>query len=189
MNTRSTLPLTAPQRDLLLNAAKRDDDAYEFPPEINRGAVRRSAAALMRQGLVREVRARAGMPLWRDDDDGRRLALVITKRGRNAVPPVAGQRSDAASAAPEARTGATGHQTEARPPREGSKIAAVITMLGTKTGASLTDLVDVTGWLPHTTRAALTGLRKHGHAITRSRQADGTAIYRISNGPDQTAGA
>jgi hypothetical protein len=188
MNTESTLSLTNPQRDLLLKAAGREDDAYEFPPAINRGAVRRSAAALMRQGLVREVRARAGMPLWRDDDDGRRLALVITKRGRNAVP-VAGQRNEAASATPEARTGATGHQTEARPPREGSKIAAVITMLGTKTGASLTDLVDATGWLPHTTRAALTGLRKSGHAITRSRQADGTTVYRIANRPDQTATA
>jgi hypothetical protein len=185
MNTRSTLPLTAPQRDLLLNAARRGDGAYECPPAVNRGAVRRSAAALMRQGLVREVRARAGMPLWRD---GRRLALVITKRGRNAVP-VAGQRNEAATATPKARTGDTGRQTQGRPPREGSKIAAVITMLGRKTGASLTDLVDATGWLPHTTRAALTGLRKHGHAITRTRQADGTAVYRITNPPDQTAGA
>jgi hypothetical protein len=189
MNTRSTLPLTAPQRDLLLNAARRGDGAYECPPAVNRRTVGKPAAALIRQGLVREVRARDGMPPWRDDDDGKRLALVITQRGRNAVRSLAGQRDEAATAAPEPTTGRSGHQSEARPPREGSKIAAVITMLGAKKGASLTDLVNATGWLPHTTRAALTGLRRHGHAITRTRQADGTAVYRITNPPDQTAGA
>jgi hypothetical protein len=32
-------------------------------------------------------------------------------------------------------------------------------------GATLDDLITATGWLPHTTRVALTGLRKTGLAI------------------------
>lgn len=32
-------------------------------------------------------------------------------------------------------------------------------------GATLEQMVAVTGWLPHTTRAALTGLRKSGYVI------------------------
>jgi hypothetical protein len=33
------------------------------------------------------------------------------------------------------------------------------------------------GWLPHTTRAALTGLKKKGHTVT-STKADGVRTYR-----------
>ena len=52
-------------------------------------------------------------------------------------------------------------------------------MLSKKGGATIDALIDATGWLPHTTRAALTGLRKRGFAVERSRE-DGTAsVYRI----------
>ena len=44
-------------------------------------------------------------------------------------------------------------------PRGGTKIAQVIELLRRRDGATLAELV-ATGWLPHTTRAALTGLRK-----------------------------
>jgi hypothetical protein len=47
-------------------------------------------------------------------------------------------------------------------PRPGSKQGQVIQMLSGPVGASLTALNEATGWLPHTTRAAWTGLRKRG---------------------------
>ncbi len=59
-----------------------------------------------------------------------------------------------------------------------SKIAAVTTLLGRAEGASLDELIAATGWLPHTMRAALTGLRKKGHSIERS-SVDGKSHYRI----------
>ena len=34
-----------------------------------------------------------------------------------------------------------------------------------KSGASLAVMIEATGWLPHTTRAALTRLRQKGYAI------------------------
>jgi hypothetical protein len=39
-------------------------------------------------------------------------------------------------------------------------------------------MVEATGWLPHTTRAALTGLRKKGHVLEKSKRDDATC-YRI----------
>ena len=41
-----------------------------------------------------------------------------------------------------------------------SKISLVLELLRHEEGAALAELVEATGWLPHTTRAALTGLRK-----------------------------
>ena len=41
-----------------------------------------------------------------------------------------------------------------------TKTATVVALLGSDGGATLAELIAATGWLPHTTRAALTGLRK-----------------------------
>ena len=42
------------------------------------------AAALIEKGLVREVRAKADMPIWRRDEKGHSFTLIITKLGRVA---------------------------------------------------------------------------------------------------------
>ena len=53
-------------------------------------------------------------------------------------------------------------------------------MLSSQKGVTLGALVNATGWLPHTTRAALTGLRKKGYAIERfRREGEGASAYRI----------
>ena len=44
-------------------------------------------------------------------------------------------------------------------------------------GATLDQMISAMGWLPHTTRAALTGLRKKGYAID-SDKVDGVRTYR-----------
>lgn len=44
-------------------------------------------------------------------------------------------------------------------------------------GATIAQMTETTGWLPHTVRAALTGLRKKGYAIDSDR-ADGVRTYR-----------
>jgi Protein of unknown function (DUF3489) len=67
--------------------------------------------------------------------------------------------------------------------RRETKQAQVIALLGRDSGASLGDLIAATGWLPHTTRAALTGLRHKGFVLDRDKRADGTTVYRISSAP------
>jgi hypothetical protein len=54
----------------------------------------------------------------------------------------------------------------------------VIVLLKRGEGATLPELISATGWLPHTTRSALTGLRKKGHSIERSKR-DEVTCYRI----------
>jgi hypothetical protein len=58
-----------------------------------------------------------------------------------------------------------------------SKTDRVLEMLRGEEGASLDELVAATGWLPHSARAALTGLRKKGHAIERRKVEDVTRYF------------
>ena len=51
-----------------------------------------------------------------------------------------------------------------------SKISQVLALLQRDEGATLDELVAITGWLPHTTRAALTGLKKKGHMIAKGKR-------------------
>ncbi len=56
------------------------------------------------------------------------------------------------------------------------------------TGATLDALIEATGWLPHTTRAALTGLRKRGFVIERELDDVRGTFYRIARNPATAQG-
>ena len=63
------------------------------------------------------------------------------------------------------------------PPRPTSKIAKVIALLERKQGATLVELTETTGWQPHSVRAALTGLRKQGYVLEKSKRQDVTCYH------------
>ena len=60
-----------------------------------------------------------------------------------------------------------------------TKQALVLGLLQRKQGASRAELVAATGWLPHTTRAALTRLRQGGHDLQKEKRDTGETAYRI----------
>lgn len=64
-------------------------------------------------------------------------------------------------------------------PKRETKADQVISLLKRKQGATLEEMAQATGWLPHTTRAAMTGLKKRGHAIERTK-VDGVSRYAIT---------
>lgn len=64
-------------------------------------------------------------------------------------------------------------------PARPSKTAGVLALLRRDEGATLDELVAATNWLPHTTRAALTVLRKKGYAIERGKRGD-TTCYSLA---------
>ena len=64
-------------------------------------------------------------------------------------------------------------------PKQESKTSLVLGMLQRTEGATIEQLVVATGWLPHTTRAALTGLKKKGHAVTSDKVDGQGRIYRV----------
>ena len=61
-----------------------------------------------------------------------------------------------------------------------TKIENILKQLSRPNGASIAQLQKTAGWQPHSIRAALTGLRKKGHAIERSRDAKGVTHYCIA---------
>jgi transcription initiation factor IIE alpha subunit len=63
-------------------------------------------------------------------------------------------------------------------PKQKTKSARVLDLMEREMGATLAELIEATGWQAHTIRAALTGLRKKGHAIER-RKRDGLTCYHI----------
>ncbi|MEO7247508.1 MAG: DUF3489 domain-containing protein [Novosphingobium sp.] len=63
-----------------------------------------------------------------------------------------------------------------------SKTSLVLDLLRRPEGASIEELVAATGWLPHTTRAALTGLKKKGHVLT-SEKVEDVRRYRVTGAP------
>lgn len=65
-----------------------------------------------------------------------------------------------------------------------SKASMLLELLGRECGATLDQMVAATGWQPHTTRAALTGFRKKGHAVT-SEKAGGVRVYRLAQAAAQ----
>jgi hypothetical protein len=182
-----SLKLTDVQRVVLSGAVQRDDGAAMLPERMTEKAAQKLAATLITKGLVREVRAKAEMPVWRRNEAGRALALIVTKLGREAIMGDGDrQKDDAAAAAPPPFASASAEPSQiaassqsGRTPRQGSKLAEVMALLGRKQGVAIEELISATGWLPHTTRAALTGLRQRGYAIERSRSEQGGSAYRI----------
>ena len=119
------------------------------------------------------------MPIWREDEKGKAYSLVITQAGRAAVGgDNAGEKtSTSKKGKSESLSSAC---VKAASPRDGTKQALIVDMLSQEQGTTLAALIDATGWLPHTTRAALTGLRKKGYAIERLSRAGGEpSAYRI----------
>jgi hypothetical protein len=194
--------LTDTQLIVLSTAAAREDGLAAAPARMNKAAAAKVGSSLVARKLMREVRAKPGMPVWREDEDGRGVSLMVTRAGRDAigVGDESAARSEAAQAQAKQKKSpakATADSKEpirtgmassvALSPRDGSKQALVIGMLSAKRGATIDALVDATGWLPHTTRAALTGLRKRGFAIERSRAEGETSVYRIVGSPPAAA--
>jgi DNA-binding MarR family transcriptional regulator len=64
-------------------------------------------------------------------------------------------------------------------PPASTKRAKLIAMLERPEGASVAEIGQRLGWLPHTVRAAITGLRQAGHTVTRSKDADDRSVYRL----------
>ncbi|MEY3622975.1 MAG: hypothetical protein RLZZ407_534 [Pseudomonadota bacterium] len=64
-----------------------------------------------------------------------------------------------------------------------SKPQQILDLLTRDCGTTLTELATLANWLPHSTRAYLTGLRKKGHVID-SDKVDGVRRYRLSSSPE-----
>jgi len=85
---------------LLSAASQRDDHCLVPPAGPNRGQSQRAVAKLLEAGLLKEIRAKAGAPIWRrDDETGQTYVLKLTATsGRRFVFPWGGLVSSTAIA-------------------------------------------------------------------------------------------
>ena len=183
--TSTSTVLTDTQRFVLSCAAQRHDGAATLPEGMTERAAQKLAAMLVEREFVQEIRAKPGMPVSRRSEEGRSRALIITQLGRAAIKVEDNRESadtDLAAQASASTDKAASAQSERSAPRQGSKLSIVIDLLARKRGAGIEELASAVGWLPHTTRAALTGLRKRGYAIERERSEKGGSVYRIVTG-------
>lgn len=118
--------------------------------------------------------AKTGHLVW----DTVNSQYVVTEAGRAAV-------ADTGRAAGESGD-AGGEVAPARPPRaprENSKQSQLIAALRSPDGATIDELKERFGWLPHTVRAAMTGLSKRGlTAKPTSEKVEGRGrVYRLED--------
>jgi len=192
-----TIHLTDLQLLILSKASQRDDHAIELPPNLKGSAASKVVKKLTDAGLVDEIAATPGLPVWRRDDAGQACALIITRSAFEALGIESDSDTDTSPAVPSTdKGGRQGRKkgtrarspskaevpTQTQPdasPRTGNKQALIITLLQRQQGATIDELMEATQWLPHTTRAALTGLRKKGYEVAKSKGEDSKTVYRI----------
>jgi len=172
------------QRVILAHAARRNDrHVLPLPASISDDERTRSQVAdLLKRKLVAEVEVGPRAPLWREEAD-QRLGLVVTAAGCAAIGidlnDVEAIQQSIEDASPPATALLVHTEHETATPRPASKRAAVIALLARPDGATLAELCDQTGWLAHSARAFLTGLRKRGHRVERTRS-EGVTRYAIT---------
>ncbi len=165
---------------LLGQAAAREDCLLLPPPPALRArgsALQKVLQTLLKAGLVVEVPVATEAQSWRSDDDGARIGLVIAAEGFRAIGLPVPVPAPAAPATPAAGQGAP---PAAEPAGRTTKQATLIALLSDDAGASVPTLAERLAWQNHTVRAALTGLRQKGHELARTKDADGTTVYRIT---------
>jgi hypothetical protein len=193
MNTPAKL--TDMQSSILSEASQRKDRCLIPPKTLKAAAMQKVAAKLLKAGLVREIKAKAGLEAWRrDDETGEAYVLKLTDAGLKAIAaderdsrstPDTDVSANANEAPPKAKIAANIAASALGPPtatapRQATKIGRVIELLQRAQGAKLDELIAATGWLPHTARAALTGLRHRGYEVRLERGENGRAsVYRV----------
>lgn len=145
--------------------------------------------------------AKRGDPVWRETSDGHGATLVLTGHAFEALGIAPDEEPEpeaprlaigadmgataattdhdatATDSAPTAPAGVKEHST-----REGAEQATLIAMLRAPEGATIQQIVDATGWQPHTVRGAMAGALKKKLGLTvTSEKIDGRGRVYVIN--------
>ena len=180
---------------VILSAALQRNDhcVLPLPERLKGGAAEKVVTSLIGKGLIEEVDANRGDPIWRETGFGHGVTLVLTATGIAALGVEPDEAAQAATVGEEAvpvpnspeeiqspPLGATEPHT--RKSREGTKQALMIERLRTSEGATIPEIVSITGWKSHTVRGAIAGAlkKKMGLTILSEKDESRGSIYRIA---------
>lgn len=185
--------LTDSQLVILTAAASRAGGSVLPLPSsltLNKGAVTLVLESLIRKGFVAKRVASLGDEIWRLDDDGERLTLIITDQGLAALGIDPAQDihiavENGSSSSPPL----TSISSDQAPPHSTTrsntltKRDLLIELLYRPEGANITEIATVTQWQSHSIRGAISGTlkKKLGLAITTEKIDGRGRIYRISH--------
>ncbi len=161
---------------IVLSGACAREDGLVFPvtADIKGGAVGNVLKSLLKRGLIEEITAADPDTVWRHDEDMGSITLRATPLAYSVL----GQSEETLSSeiAPSAPPATT---VQRRP----SKQAMLIEMLEAPDGATIAQIVEATGWLPHTVRGAISSaLKKKLGLNVLSEKVEGRGrVYKIKD--------
>lgn len=189
--------LSDTQAIILSAAAQREDrNVLPLPGSLRGGAAAKVVGALLSRGLIADTttdsqtKADAALNrIWRNDEDGRAIILHITDAGLAAIgieregdhsAPTGANEAPSAEAPQDAPAKAD-PAPMARTPRTGTKQAKLIEMLRAEGGATIDEIVEATGWQPHTVRGAFAGAlkKKLGLEVTSEKVEGRGRVYSL----------
>ncbi len=189
--------LTDTQLVILSAAAPRQDRAVLPLPKslkVKGGAITKTLEGLRKKGLLDEKPAARNAAAWREGEDGRRMMLVITDAGLQAIGVDVDEKASKQSRSTKTQPRQRRRRAERKPSgakpngrtspaavRPGTKQALLIDLLKRKKGATIEKIVEATGWQPHSVRGAISGTlkKKLGLMVTSEKPGDGPRRYRI----------
>lgn len=171
---------TETQAIILSAAAQRTDNvALPLPKGLHGAAAKMTVTKMIENGWLHEIGAnlRPGEPLWRETGDGHGTTLVVTDDGLLAIgiEPVV-VKTVVAIREYTAKASVSKSPSQ----RAGTKQALLIALLHTPEGATITEIVAVTGWMAHTARGVVSGVlkKKLGLHISSEKVEGRGTVYR-----------
>lgn len=151
------IQLSDAQAVILSTACAREDGAiFPVTASLKGGAVGNVCKSLLKQGLIEEIAATDLNTVWRHDEERGPITLRATPLAYSTL-------------------GITDEQDETPPVgtptgpvqrRKGTKQETLIEMLRAEGGATIDEIVEATGWQPHTVRGAMSGALKKKLGLT-----------------------
>lgn len=178
--------LTDTQSIILTRAACRPGNlAMPLPDALVGAAAKMAVDKMVARGWLEEVEASSSRcePLWRETGDGHGTTLIATEAGLAAIgiePVVANTLTNLRKVKPmliPAPKNAPETSSDPISPkpigiRAGTKQAQIIDLLQRPQGASIAEIVEATGWAPHSARGMISGALKKKLALDVSTTSD-----------------
>ena len=166
------IQLSDAQAVILSTACAREDGAvFPVTASLKGGAVGNVCKSLLKQGLIEEIAATDLNTVWRHDEERGPITLRATSLSYSTL-----GITDEQTETPQAETPSAPAQR-----RKGTKQETLIEMLRAEGGSTIDEIIEATGWRPHTVRGAMSGAlkKKLGLTITSEKVEGRGRVYKL----------